>query len=521
MSQESSEKDIIEKLHKITLPMPDPEFEQALRSKFLATARRKRRSIRIMNRLTWVGSVAIAAFIGVLLYQNVWLQHDNVKFNADKNDDMAGILSVEDQFGSTSMAKIIELKDGTAAQGKTYLLISEKVKIADSELTQINNYGGTGPIGDWRFYHSPDYNQIYISKDQVDAQLLYQVDAGYVTPHIYSYPLAENEYLLVMIEGVPNNNPVYHYFNMDANGTLTEIAGIPESGYDHTNITWSPNGENAILQMDNLTTRTTSIGLITQNLSYQQVYGEVQNIEFVSGTGMPFVSLVNWLNDNEVLVYINDEASFVSIDLSSGATASFHASMLEDEMPARSLYSVGMNGLSVLKTGPMVVDVGFYDGFMLFLVDSKNKEVLPLEPSKQYRPYKYAQELLGIRYDGNLIISDIVPAKDNKSTVAFRVYDPVKKEVIWERAVEYDQEISNPYAVFSEDNRKLAVQLYGISFEENEEGLLTYAGSKNHILVMDLERQAIIFTEEVEEYNILFWQNNNTLQYGEQQFHVK
>src|SRR5690606_5641112 len=98
MRQEQTEKQIIEQLQRISIPVPDPEYEHALRTKFIQQASRKQRSNRLMRRLSWVGSFAIVGILGFMLINgNLLPQHSETvqEYHAnDSNIEQQGIMSL-------------------------------------------------------------------------------------------------------------------------------------------------------------------------------------------------------------------------------------------------------------------------------------------------------------------------------------------------------------------------------------------------------------------------------------------
>lgn len=508
MRQEQTEKQLIEQIQRISIPSPDAEFEHALRVKFIKHASRKHRSSRILKRLSWIGGFAIVAVLGFLLVNDDLLPQQQ-KF--------AGEINANDGELQQDVASLQVIEDTRSVPTEIILSMEgKKVPIVEAQLIEMYNYVSGEPSGKWRFYQNQDSNQIYISRDQKEAIPLYQVDEGYVTAHLYPIPNTVDQYLMIMIAGKDGGLTQYHYFHMNEKGYLTEIGGIPQTGYSDTTMIWSPNGKKALVKLENSSMKSVMIGVIDPNLSFTKLYGEIDSeatIDWMATVGAQSVSFAIWLSDESILLFNNELKMFLQIEIGSGETDSFFVT--EPNITSSNtlgLYSIGQKQKAIMKIGNIRYDVGFEPSHRLYLVDMKEELTEAIKPDEKFAGLPYMQYYLGVNKKGNQTILDIYQGENYQ--LSLLLLNPEGEEVVWQYDHTFPRVIANPEAVFSPDHKKLAIKLYSEEANTDENDTTYYQASPYYYLFLDLENQKAV-DMELDEYELPTWLDDNTVKIGE------
>ncbi len=522
MRQHNNEKQIIDTLRKISIPGPDSEFEHDLRMQFVKKAQAKRRTKRVGKRLAWIGSFAAAGILVFMLVQGNMLQQIQ-NMSSEQNIEDSALYSIS---GIEETAPSINSREAELTK-RTNPSAQERVVISEENLFEIYNYPA-GNKGDWRFYQNEQFNTIYASNDQAEAQLLYAVEEGYVNAHIYPNPNEPNTYVLVLIDSMESEQDRYHFYQLHNEGSLTNIPDAPEGNYDSVQLQWSPNGEKAFLHMLDTNRMKSSLGILdSEQDAFTLIHGGIMD-----EAGDPnnaegaYVSIATWLDDRYILLYNHlfgrDSYTFHKLDAEMRGSSTTAFSPPTDPFNVLELHSLGKNELAVLKTGTRRYDVGFEPSYRLYLVNMKSEPEVrrtlftPLEAEGVPIGSVYEQDFLGVTTDGNMIVSDIIQGEEY--ALSLRIIDPLSTEVIWKYEGNYPRVIANPTVVYSPEQSKLALRLYSELATTNKDGNTALLPAPFYYLVVDLAHQQITLNEESDTYDLPEWIDENTLKISEEVF---
>lgn len=428
MRQESTEKKIIQALQQYSSPDPDPTFEARLKSKFLQKAKESEQKRKFFRTLTWSGTAAAVLLLGVVGYYG-----DSI---ISQWGQQAGELKQE----FTGKEKVTP--PVTEPSTKWEALDMSKLEVMDTDIYGTN---------DLALYTSLDKKKLYAVKNGQGVLIYETEDMSLMMARSYPFPAKPGQYYIwFMDEKVLVKDKeikrVNHMYLLDAEGNASEIADIPQPGYNTgQKLEWSPSGNKAYLAMDN--GEEWVVGeLLEEQRKFKLLYGtnpkETTDINLIPEQALKWK--VAWVNDTQLVVFNPGAHAFYGVNLENQSAWEIKASIPqfpEGHYVKDIIIPVNLKTpIAIVKVGKVNHDVSFSGTERTYLLNLETSEFLPVDHLGGKSSKLYDQYYLSPTQGGEEQIMASVGTLDQKSyTVRFGLYNLTSNQYekgIYERSFE-------------------------------------------------------------------------------------
>lgn len=498
MKEALFEKQIIDHLQRLSIPEPDPEFEDRVYQKFMRQLQKKRKIHVFRRGLIWASSFAIIAIGAFLLWQSTLVQPLQ-------------------QFTQTGKPPSSQTENVLPRYSS---IPPDRYTLDGEGLYLTSNYITTGELGPWHFYDNTMGNKLYMGKEGEEPTLIHSVQDGYVTAHIYPNPSDPSEVLLIVLESRNNNIDYQYYYFVDASGNLTNIDFLPQYGYSDSSIHWSPNGEKALVLLKNAMYRNTALVLFdVQTFDYTLLFGNPEPFSEArrneNALGSNRLSLVTWISDELIVLLDNDRNTFYTLRTTDNWEQNYTTETFKIEgmnILGLKLYPLPKYESVLVKTGQIRLDVGFEPSYRLFTFNPNAGTFTLMNTVSVSGDAQYEQNFLMLSKDGDPVISTMV-VQDDQYELIIQQMDPIRNIAMKQFNVYVPYVLSNPQVSPSPSSQRLAIDYNAEYYEENiDGGYRVY--SLRFLVFPDLETQSIA-TYEMEEWGEMMWMDENRFVYGD------